>query len=187
MNKKKTQTICITTAINYQIRSSIEVGGELITSQDTLKVLGFTFGRHPTMQAHIDAIRRKYGARAWFIRHLKKVKLDKKTLTEIYSSLVHPVIEFAAPVYHHMLSDELSEEIERMQRQMFKSIYAMKTSYANAISESGYERLDDRRSSLALKFALKAEKNPRFTHWFHPQLESVYGLRRTQKYAEEFA
>ena len=44
VNQSKTQMLCISTAINSNLRSSIEVDGKQMISGDTLKVIGFTFG-----------------------------------------------------------------------------------------------------------------------------------------------
>ena len=60
VNGEKTQLLCISTAINSDIRSSIRAGGKEITSEDTLKVIGFTFGRRPGASEHVKALRRKY-------------------------------------------------------------------------------------------------------------------------------
>ena len=47
VNEAKTQLLCITSAINYDVRSEMCVGGNTITSADTLKIVGYTFGRRP--------------------------------------------------------------------------------------------------------------------------------------------
>ena len=187
MNAKKTQLLCVTAAINYEVRSFVEIGGKKIISGDSLNILGFTFGRRPTMRPHFEAIRKKYIARTHIIRHLKKVGLSSVTLCKIYCSLIRPVIEFAAQVYHHMLSDDVSEEIEKLQRSVLKTIFGFKTSYACALEKSGLCTLDERRRKLCLKFALDSEKNPRYKHWFPAHDRYAYNVRQKSKFKEEFA
>ena len=78
------------------MRSYITVEEEKIVSSDELKILGFTFGRRPTVRPHFEATRRKYAARKHSIRHLKKIGIKKEQLVRIYSNMVRPVIEFAS-------------------------------------------------------------------------------------------
>ena len=44
MNALKTQLLCISTSINYEVRSFIYIDGHKITSGDEMKLLGFYFG-----------------------------------------------------------------------------------------------------------------------------------------------
>ena len=53
MNGLKTQLLCFSTAINYEVRSFICVEGQKIVSGDDLKLLGYHFGRRPRPDAHI--------------------------------------------------------------------------------------------------------------------------------------
>ena len=58
MNGLKTQLLCITSAINYDVRSFIYVDGQKITSGEELKLLGFYMGRRPRSDVHVREIRR---------------------------------------------------------------------------------------------------------------------------------
>ena len=156
----------------------MRVNGEDLISGEKLKILGFTLGRRPTMRPHYESILTKYAARTHVIRHLKKVDLANQTLANIFCSMVRPIIEYAAQIYHHMLSDELSQEIEKMQRDVFKTIYGFETSYADALALSGLITLEKRREQLALNFALSVEKNPKYSDWFPPHPEYAYNVRK---------
>ena len=131
--------------------------------------------------------RRKYSARSWTIRHLKRIGLDKTQLCRVYAALIRPVIEYAAPVYHHMLSDELSEDLERMQRMVLKVILGMNTPYREVLEESGLLTLENRRKKLALNFALTCAKNDRFKEWFPHHGEYKYRVRAPLKYSPIFS
>ena len=47
VNPRKTKLLCISAAQCSEVSSFIEVDGERIESADSLKVVGFTFGRRP--------------------------------------------------------------------------------------------------------------------------------------------
>ena len=132
VNEDKTQILCISTAINYDIRSFIRMGDGQRTSADTLKIVGYTFGRRPGPAEHLKQLRRSYGARAWTIRHLKKMNLPADLLVRIYCSLIRPIFDYASPAYHTTLTDQQSESLERLQRATLKTIYGLNTSYATA-------------------------------------------------------
>ena len=86
-----------------------------------------------------------------------------------------------------MLTDEINNEIERLQRDVLKCIYGFKVPYRIAIEKSGLTTLEERRKTLALNFALAAEKNPRYKHWFPIHPEYNHNIREKAKYLENFA
>ena len=71
VNPHKTQLMCVTQAINYEISTYINAGGNRIWSKDSMKVLGFHFDSKMNMSAHITAMKSKFAKCIWIIRHLK--------------------------------------------------------------------------------------------------------------------
>ena len=174
VNAAKTQLLCISTAINYDVRARILTDDVEITSADTLKIVGFTFGRRPGVGAHVDALRRKYGARAYVIRHLKhQAGLPSEDLVRIYCSLIRPIFEYAAPAFHTLLTEEQSERLERMQRMSLKTIFGWCTPYEECLQKAGIVTLKERRNELFKNFTRKAYASPRFSsRWFTPHQKS---------------
>ena len=188
VNDGKTQLLCISTAINYDVRAEIMAGETNITSADTLKVVGFTFGRRPGAAAHVNALRKKYGARAHVIRHLKQNGIDEDTLIKVYCSLIRPIFEFAVPAFHTLLTDEQSEALERMQRQSLKTIFGWKVAYSTCLERAGIETLRQRRETLFNNFTHKAYESDRYNaRWFTPHQKSSYALRREDLVVQKFA
>ena len=112
MNGQKTQMVCVTAAINAEVRSFIYIDGKRIDSGDELKLLGYNFGRRPRPDIHIREIRRKFGARSWILRILKHASIPEASLTQVYCSLVRPILEYPSNVFHSALTEELSESLE---------------------------------------------------------------------------
>ena len=170
VNPDKTQLLCVTTAINYQVRSFIYAAGKRVVSGHRLKLLGYNFGRRITPTEHVKALRQKYGARSWVIRHLKQAHIKADTLVRVYSSLIRPAIKYPSSVYHSLLSAENSESIERLQRMALKNVYGI------------------RREESLLAFEKREESSEKFCdHWFKKKEPSTYALRRENKFVEEFA
>lgn len=55
INAKKTQLLAIAPPNGFATSASIQAGGQCINSVDTLRLVGFTFGRKPGAEAHLSA------------------------------------------------------------------------------------------------------------------------------------
>ena len=188
VNDRKTQILCVTAAINYDVRSFLNISGEMTTSTDTLTVVGFTFGRRPGAEEHVKKLRKMYGARAWTIRHLKKVGMDQKLLVRIYCELVRPIFEYECPAFHTILTDDQSERLEKMQRATLKTIFGMDVTYETCLQRAGIETLKSRREELFKKFTIKAYESEKYKkRWFTEKKKSRYDLRHEDLVEQEFA
>ena len=181
VNNSKTQLLCIHPNPNIETESYINADDMQITSQKSLKILGFVFSYDGGMEENTKAIAKSYYSRLWRLRHLKKNKIPHKDLVKIYTTILRPVLEYAAVIYHHLLTSEQSEQIERMQRTAMNIIFGPSTSYRDALHRSGLPRLSERRSELFGKFALKTFNNPRYSHWFAPAPNKNHDLRKKPK------
>ena len=143
INCKKTQIICISGVHETEQHTYIDaMNEERIESQTSLKILGFHFGTKPTVEAHINELKKKYRRRAWIIRHLKRAGLDVEDLVKLYKALLRPVLDYASPIYHPMLNAKLSKQVEDLQRNTLKTIFGYDTSYNKALELSGLPTLD---------------------------------------------
>ena len=116
VNLKKTQLLCFSSSIHSDVSLYICPDGVRIESQEEMVLLGFKFGRRPTVAAHMDLIRKEVSARAWMVRHLKQAGVPDLDIVGAYASAIRPVIKYASPVYHPILSRTQSDELERFQR-----------------------------------------------------------------------
>ena len=156
-------------------------------SSSEMILLGFKFGNKPTVAAHVDFIISKFNSRSWLIRHLKQAGVPDQDLVKIFATVIRPVIEYAVPVYHPLLTEDQKSLIESLQRRILKIIYGYKTSYARALESSGLPSLEDRRREIVEKFVLKIKMNPNFGHWIPTHRPYVYNMRNVQRYQEETA
>ena len=188
VNPSKTQLLCITSAINYQVRSYIYSDGQKLLSGDTLKLLDYTMCRRPNSDQHITDIRRKYDIRAWILRNLRQAGVPPQRLVLVYCSLIRPVLEYPSVVFHSGLTEEASDRLERLQSASLRSIFGQGMSYSASLEQSGLTTLKERRNELLLNFANRAAGSERFsTAWFPETDETNYELRRTLKYKQELA
>ena len=166
VNKKKTQVLCMSDAQNYKASAYLlDADGARIESGERLKVLGFHLDSRPTVHAHINALKARMRDTTWVLRHLKLAGFNEKELATVYCTVVRPVLDYCAVVYHPMLSDEQDQAVERLQAKALKNIYGYTDSYAEMRRKAGITTHRDRRIALCDKFAEKAAANPRFG-WF---------------------
>ena len=146
-------------------------------------MLGFLFGRRPNAATHVEYIKKKTYGKMWIIRHMQKANTSKRDLVAIYQSYILPVIEYCSVVYNHLLTTNLDCEIEGLQSAALKLIYGRRTSYADALKQSGLSTLRWRRQKSFSRFCKKTETNPRFrSDWLRETEKNGRNLRRKEKY-----
>ena len=143
VNQSKTQILCVSAARNSNVRSFISVEGNTLISSDKMKIVGYTQGRRAGVAEHIRSIRTKFARRSWVLRNLKKANIPPQVLVAVYCSMLRPVLEYCAPAFNPLITDEQSEHLERLQRNCLKSILGFKDTYRQVLEKAGVERLDD--------------------------------------------
>ena len=72
VNEEKTNVLCVTDSIAFRPEVQLQVGDATVTSGETLKVLGFTFTRNPTVNAHVKLLIKKLRSRTWALSKLRR-------------------------------------------------------------------------------------------------------------------
>ena len=98
----------------------------------------------------------------------------------VYRTVIRPVLDYCAVVYHPMMNDEQDQAVEQMQAQALKCIYGYRDSYAVMREKAGVTTHRARRIELCYTFAQEASRNPRFQSWFPPK------TGRSGRHGEEF-
>ena len=95
-------------------------------------------------------------------------------MIDVYFKQIRCVLELAVAVWTPNLTKGESNQLERVQKCALHVIMGdMYLSYDQSRNILGVEKLSDRRSSLCLNFAKRAEKNPKYSSWFKPAEEAV--------------
>jgi hypothetical protein len=188
INVKKTAMIVISAAISFVPQCYIQTrDNELIRSgQSNVKILGFTFEERPTVSAHVLELVKKARRRYWVLRHLQSYGFSQAELVQVYKSLIRSVLEYCGVVFHSMLTEELSDLLERVQYQALKCIYGYTGDSYRALRElSGLATLKERRLASIDRFVDKC-LNGRFAEWF-PLRNITRNTRMTRPYEERYA
>ena len=189
INSSKTQLLCISDPRKSDIISHIVTDGVKVSSVDTMKILGFVFGKSPNVTEHVKYIIGKFNRAIWSLTHLKRAGILEPVLLQIFKVMLRPHLEYCSPVFNPMLSKEQSNWLERQQKRALKVIYGFEESYEEILERTGVQTLEERREIASNDFALKLVKSERFSGLFplNHYPEEMVGLRSQKKYKEKFA
>ena len=157
VNKKKMKILCVSDAQTYSAASHFyDANGTKLQTGKSMKILGFHVDSSPSVHAHVRALGTRMREKYWVLRHLKRAGFTEEELARVYCTVVRPVLNYCAVVYHPMLTDEQDQAVERLQAHALKCIYGYENSYAEMREKAGVTTHRARRIALCDKFASKA-------------------------------
>ena len=80
VNLRKTQLMCVNATIGSDVTSYVQIDGERLTSQNSIKILGFHINKKADMTDQVEQLKKKFRERAWVIRNLKRSGLEATDL-----------------------------------------------------------------------------------------------------------
>ena len=170
VNGKKTTIVCVSDASSYEADAYMyDEDGERIGCQPGFKALGMRFSNRPNVDAQVEAVRKGMRMRLWMIRNLQNSGFSTAELVRVYTTMIRPVVEYAAVVYHSSLTDEQDEALENLQNNALRMIFGLGISARKMREAAGIPTLRSRREDLCDKFAIKCSKLPQFEAWFRPK------------------
>ena len=119
VNTGKTNFLCVSDALSFRAEAHIyDSSGERLSSNGTerIKILGFHLGKKPNADEHVELLRQRFYLHWWILFHLKHHGFREQELVKIYKTVVRPVFDFCAVVYHPLLTDNQDQLLERLQR-----------------------------------------------------------------------
>ena len=112
------------------------------------KLLGVLVSDDLKWNVHVNHICKKTATRLYFLKQLKRAKVNPKDMLLFYTTCIRPVLEYACPVFHNALPQNLSNNLERLQKRALRIIYP-DLSYAEALVAGGITSLYERRQVLS--------------------------------------
>ena len=188
LHPKKTQLVCVSPAIHSKVDCYIKAGEQKVASVENIKILGYYIGSRPNADAHVKHIKGEFIRNCWSLRHLRRARLSVRTITNVYCGMVRSAIEYSSVVYGGFLTQNQSDEIERLQAISLKIAWGWHLSYEEVLQKSGLETLEKRRRTAFERFTMKAYANPRYRNkWFPRRPAPQHALREERPFIEEKA
>ena len=165
----------------------IKVNNKKIEPVKEIKILGFTLNENLSWKSNTKQMTSKAYKRLWIVRRLLKLGACKKDLIDIYEKQVRSILEYGSPVWNSALTQQEITDIERVQKTFLHIILGRKyINYDSALLATGLCNLADRRKVLCKKFATKASKNPKHSHWFVKHQKTVNTRNKKNQFKMPF-
>ena len=183
LNADKTCLFIVNFTLKHQFRPLLQIPGcdsPLDRVLET-KLLGYWFTTDMKTHRHVQHILAISYKRIWAIRKLKKAGISNSDILHFYFIKIRSILESNCVVYHPMLTQEDSNDIERVQKIVLKILLENKyNDYHQACLLLNIQTLHLRRIKLSLNFGLKCLKNPKFHHLF--KINTHVSIRKPEKF-----
>ena len=89
-----------------------------------------------------------------FLKQLKRAGVPYKQLLHFYTAVIRPVLEYAAPAWHHLINRTQAQHLESVQKRAIRIIFNFTRgmSCPNVLFVAQLESLDTRRNNLSRSF-----------------------------------
>ena len=167
--KEETKIMKINFTHNHQFQSLLNIpqSSSKIELCFETKLLGYWLTIDMKPHKHVKHVLKISYSKVWSISRLKCAEVSDKDIFHFYTMKIRSVLEYSAPVFTSMLTQQDIHDIERIQKIVIKAILQHRYSdYHQGCLLLGIEDLDLRRTRLCLKFGLKAISNNKFKELF---------------------
>jgi len=137
---------------------SISASSHQIQRASEAKLLGVHIDSNLSWHTHVEAIVSKAIQRLYFLKQLKRARVPHAQLLHFYISVIRPVLEYAVPVWHHLLTKSQTNSIESVQKRALRIIYP----FSNDMPCSNYLDLADLDS-----YTVSTQRNELSHKFFH--------------------
>ena len=187
INADKTNLILFNPCRSKDFLPNKSLQGSDIKTVESVKLLGVTITSNFSWDENTKLIAKKCYERMWILKRLKNLGANKHDLLEVYVKQIRCIAEYAVPAWNSFLTGRNAIRLERIQKTALHIIMGNEyNSYTRALNTMSLQRLTDRRKKLCLNFALKCEKNPKFSNWFKLNLKYRKSRHQQPKYCEVY-
>jgi len=125
-----------------------------IEQVSSVKLLGLHLDANFSWRSHVEAMLSKATKHLYFLKLLKHAGVPGAQLQHFYVAVIRPILEYAAPVWHHLIMNCHSDQIEAIQKRAINIIHSPTHGmpYSNTLHFAGLTSLWARREQVACKF-----------------------------------
>jgi len=119
-------------------------------------LLGVHIDSTLSWSTHIEYIIKKATTRLYFLKQLKRAGLPNRHLLHLYITVIRPVLEYCAPVWHYALTKAQSESLEAVQKRAIHITHTgnltCRMPYSSMLLHVNLDSLATRRVDLSRRF-----------------------------------
>ena len=187
LNSKKTKCIPFNTSKSKDFMPQLQLeDGSYLEVIYQLKLVGLVINSQLSWSAHVDYTVKRVNKILWQLTRFKQIGASQDKLVQFYTLKIRSILMFGSACFHSSLSAQLSQLLELQQKRSFVIILGSRyQNYTQARNLLNLPRLDTLREEVCLKWALKAQRDPKHSHLF-PLSESIVNTRHKNKFKEYF-
>jgi hypothetical protein len=164
----------------YQFATRAVVNNSLLEVIDETKLLWTVVSTDLKWHSNTEYLTRRGFQRMTILRKLAEFNVPQEDMTLIYCQYIRSVLEYNSSVWFSSITDDEKDDIERVQRCAINIIIKNDySSYEEGLSVLNLENSTERKEALALRFAKKCVKDPRFKDLF-PLNDTNIDIRKIQ-------
>ena len=184
LNQKKTHQIVFNFNRDKQFTTEVKLKGEALEISDEVKLLGVVITRDLKWHKNTSYLTKKANKKMRMLHLASKFTRNRDHLKHIYKTFIRCNLEFSSTVWHSSLTQADRQDLERIQKAAVKVILKNDyESYEQALGLLKIESLDQRRETMALKFAKNSLKNHNFSKLFPLKMANhQMKVRNSEKY-----
>ena len=189
LNPEKTKLLIVNFSKTQQFKSLLSIPSASTKIELTFetKLLGYWLTSDMKPDTHVKKILKTAYSRLWTISRLKAAKVNNNDIFYFYTMKIRSVLEYAAPVFSSMLTQKNTEDLEKIQKIVLKTLLNTEYStYEEACILMNTTSLKQRRKDLSLNFALSCLENPQHRCFFKQRQSSLYNVRNTRYFEEPY-
>ena len=126
INEKKCHIITFNFSANNTPPQNLSLNQNLINSVDNLKLLGVMISKDLKWNENTSLICDKVNRKYYILNRLKNFGFSKEELIIAWNTILRPVTEYAAPLWHSGLSKAENRSLEALQKKALGIIFGIK-------------------------------------------------------------
>ena len=177
LNEKKTKQIIFNFNKDKQFTTEVRLKGEPLEIVDEVKLLGVIINKDLKWNKNTSYLVEKANKKMRMLHIASKFTRNREHLIQIYKTFIRCNLEFSSNVWHSSLTEENREDLERVQKAALKVILKKDyLSYEDALKVTNLQSLDERRQTIAMRFAKNCLKNGNYSKLF-PLNNPKHGMK----------
>ena len=160
----------------------IMVDGVELERVTSCTLLGIELNEKLNWIDHVEKIYSKAAKRLHFLSQLKRTKMSPLELIKVYTSLIRPVLEYSAQLWHPGLTEGQTDLLESIQQRAM-AIAFPSLQYEEALQQANLSTLSLRRDDLCKRLFTDCQ-DP--SHKLNPLLPNKRRITHNQRNAYKF-
>ena len=114
LNVAKTKEIVVDFRTEKTPTTPLIINDEVVEQVDSFKFLGSTIANDLTWSNHTTTTRKKAQQRMYFLRQLKKFRVNKNILVQFYRSVIESVLTFSFTTWYGSTTQDDKDELQQV-------------------------------------------------------------------------